>query len=210
MKKGLRIGIFGGTFNPIHNGHLAIAEEVLKTVGLDRVLLIPANQPPHKADREIPSARHRLAMVRLAVEDHPGLDVSDLEISRPGKSYTIDTLNALRRRYPKEAEFYLMLGLDAFLEFSTWRSPQKILQGCHIIVVSRPGSRFSDLGQIVFLKGIPSGILREMDAGRLFRYDYPLTPKTGLILLHRTDYEISATRIRDHLSVGKRLKNLLP
>jgi len=206
----LRVGIFGGTFNPIHRGHLAIAEEVQKALGLDRVLLVPANRPPHKGGLKIPAAKHRLAMVRLAVRGHAGLVVSDLEVRRRGKSYTLDTLKALQEQYPERTEFYLILGLDAFLEFSTWREPEKIVSSCHIAVVSRPGSRFSDLAQQPFLKEIDPAALRGLDAGRRSRYDYPLTRKTGLILLHLTDYEISATRIRDHLSGGKRLKNLLP
>ena len=164
MKKVLRIGIFGGTFNPIHQGHLAIAEEVLKTVGLDWVLLIPAGRPPHKKGRKVLPAKHRMEMTRLAVQGHARMEASDLEITRRGKSYTIETVKALERNYPKGTEFYLVLGLDAFLEFSTWRAPEELTVRCHIVVVSRPGYRFSDLSRLDFLSRTDPEWLNELDA----------------------------------------------
>ncbi|MBI3611176.1 MAG: nicotinate-nucleotide adenylyltransferase [Nitrospirae bacterium] len=206
----MKIGIFGGTFDPIHSGHLAIAEEVLKTIGLDRVLLIPAGRPPHKKGRKVLPAQHRIEMVRLAVEGHPGLEVSDLEITRRGKSYTIETVKALERNYPKETEFYLILGLDAFLEFSSWRASDELMARCHIVVVSRPGYRFSDLSRLDFLGRMDPEWLDELDAGRRFRRDLPLSAGTRLILIRVPAHDVSATQIRDHLSGGKRLKNLLP
>jgi len=206
----LQIGIFGGTFNPVHEGHLAIAEEVRKTLGLDCVLFIPAGRPPHKRGRKILPSRHRLEMVRLAVRDHIGLDVSELEIRRPGKSYTIETVKQLERQYPKGTRFYLILGLDAFLDISTWRSPNDLLSRCNAIVVSRPGYRFSDLSKLDFLGAINRVALNELDKGRRSRYEYRLPSQSRLILLHVTPHNVSATQIRDHLSGGKRLKNLLP
>ena len=210
MKKVLRIGIFGGTFNPIHQGHLAIAEEVLKTVGLDWVLLIPAGRPPHKKGRKVLPAKHRMEMTRLAVQGHARMEASDLEITRRGKSYTIETVKALERNYPKGTEFYLILGLDAFLEFSTWRAPEELTVRCHIVVVSRPGYRFSDLSRLDFLSRTDPEWLNELDAGRRSRLDLPLPAGTRLILIRVTAHDVSATQIRDHLSGGKRLKNLLP
>ncbi|HEY5595511.1 MAG TPA: nicotinate-nucleotide adenylyltransferase [Nitrospiria bacterium] len=206
----MKIGIFGGTFNPIHQGHLAIAEEVLKTVGLDWVLLIPAGRPPHKKGRKVLPAKHRMEMTRLAVQGHARMEASDLEITRRGKSYTIETVKALERNYPKGTEFYLILGLDAFLEFSTWRSPKDVMARCHIVVVSRPGYRFSDLSRLDFLSRTDPEWLNELDAGRRSRLDLPLSAGTRLILIRVTAHDVSATQIRDHLSGGKRLKNLLP
>jgi nicotinate-nucleotide adenylyltransferase len=205
-----RIGIFGGTFNPIHQGHIAIAEEVQKKLGLDRVLLIPSGRPPHKKSRRILPARHRLEMARLAVRGRPRLEVSDLEIARPGKSYTIETVRALERIFPKGTEFYLILGLDAFLEFSTWRSPEDLMARCHIVVVYRPGFRFSDLAGLGFLGRWDPRSLEQLDKGRRPLYERPLSPATRLILMHVRAHDVSATQIRDHLSGGKRLKNLLP
>lgn len=210
MRDVLRIGIFGGTFNPIHQGHLAIAEEVQKTLGLDRTLFIPAGRPPHKKGRRVLPAKHRLEMVRLAIQGRPGLEVSDLEIARPGKSYTIETVKALERKFPKGTAFYLILGLDAFLEFSTWRSPEDLMARCHIVVVSRPGFRFSDLTRLDFLGRLDPRLLVDLDKGRRSLYEGPPSPATRLILIRVTAHDVSATQIRDHLSGGKRFKNLLP
>ena len=148
----MRVGIFGGTFNPIHRGHLAIAEEVRKAIGLDHVLLIPAGRPPHKTGQKIPPAKHRLEMVRLSVRGHPNLEVSDLEVRRRGKSYTIDTVKALERIYPKGTEFYLILGLDAFMEFPSWHHPEALKARCHLVIVSRPGFLFAELIRLEFLR----------------------------------------------------------
>lgn len=206
----MRIGIFGGTFNPVHEGHLAIAGEVRHSLGLDRVLFIPAGRPPHKKGGKILPARHRLEMVRLAVQGHAGLEVSELEIRRPGKSYTIETVKELERQYAKGTRFYLILGLDAFLEISTWRAPEDLLSRCNIVVVSRPGYQFSDLARLDFLGPLDAPSLSALDRGRRSRYEQRLTPDTRLILIRVTAHKVSATQIRDHLSGGKRLKNLLP
>lgn len=206
----MKIGIFGGTFNPIHQGHLAIAEEVSKALELDRVLLIPANHPPHKPGGGIVAAAHRLEMVRLAVEGRPELEACDLEIHRPGHSYTIDTLKSLEQEFPPDTEFFLIMGLDAFLEFPSWREEETIRGRCHIVVVSRPGFRYSDLLRMKFLRGMDRPALEGLDAGRQARYDFPLSPATTLILIRVTAYDVSATQIRAHVLGKKRLKNLLP
>jgi len=210
VSRALRVGIFGGTFNPVHRGHLAIAEEIRKAIGLDRILLIPAGRPPHKSGQKIPPAKHRLEMVRLSVREHPNLEVSDLEVRRRGKSYTIETVKALEREFPKGTEFYLILGLDAFLDFSTWRSPDELKARCHLVVVSRPGFLFADLLRSNILSPPDPKPLRELDQGRRDRYELPLTPATRLILIRVKAHDVSATQIRDHLFGGKRLKNLLP
>jgi len=210
VTRALHVGIFGGTFNPIHRGHLAIAEEVRKAIGLDRVLLIPAGRPPHKTGQKIPPAKHRLEMVRLSVRGHPDLEVSDLEVRRRGKSYTIETVKALQRIYPKGTEFYLILGLDAFMEFPTWHLPDALKARCHLVVVSRPGFLFADLIRLDFLSKTDPKPLRELDRGRRVRHELPLTPYTRLVLIRVKAHDVSATQIRDHLSGGKRLKNLLP
>jgi len=210
MTRPLRVGIFGGTFNPIHRGHLAIAEGVRKAIGLDRVLLIPAGRPPHKTGSKIPPAKHRLDMVRLSVRAHPDLEVSDLEVRRRGKSYTIETVRVLERNYPKGTEFYLILGLDAFMEFHTWRSPDELKARCHLVVVSRPGFLFADLPRLDIPGNADPKPLRELDQGHRRRYELPLTPDTRLILMRVKAHDVSATQIRDHLCGGKRIKNLLP
>jgi nicotinate-nucleotide adenylyltransferase len=132
-----RLGIFGGSFNPIHNGHLQIAKAVLARHRLDRVLLLPARQPPHKT-RDLASAEHRLAMTRLACENEPGLEVCDLELSGEGPNYTADTLEQLARLY-EDAELFFVMGADSLLDFPCWRDPHRILARARVVVVNRPG-----------------------------------------------------------------------
>jgi nicotinate-nucleotide adenylyltransferase len=134
----VRIGILGGTFDPIHLGHLAAARAAIDCAQLDRVLVLPAGKPPHR-QAAVADAEHRLAMGRLAVEDDPRLEVSDVEIRRQGLSYTVDTLRELRLAYPGD-EMFLILGWDAARMFATWHEPQKVQELAAIVVVTRPGS----------------------------------------------------------------------
>jgi nicotinate-nucleotide adenylyltransferase len=134
----LRIGVLGGTFDPIHFGHLAAASAAADCAELDRVLFIPSAQPPHRADAIAP-APHRLEMTRLAVTGHESFAVSDIEMRRDGPSYTSDTLVELQRKHPRD-ELWLILGWDAARLFSTWHEPEKIKQLASFVVVSRPGT----------------------------------------------------------------------
>jgi nicotinate-nucleotide adenylyltransferase len=134
----LRIGVLGGTFDPIHFGHLAAASSALDCAELDRVLFIPSAQPPHRADAVAP-AHHRLEMARLAVEGHESYEASDIEVRRGGPSYTSDTLVELKREHPRD-ELWLILGWDAAKLFSTWHEPEMIKQLASFVVVSRPGT----------------------------------------------------------------------
>ena len=115
-----RVGVFGGSFNPIHHGHLLLADEVRELLGLDRVLFVPAGAPPHKSAAGLAPAADRHAMVRLAVADHPGLAVSDVELRRPGPSYTVDTLEALAT---EGDQLFLLVGSETFLDLLSWREP---------------------------------------------------------------------------------------
>jgi nicotinate-nucleotide adenylyltransferase len=137
MKKE-RIGIFGGTFNPIHNGHVKAALEVQKTFLLDKVLFIPSYIPPHKGAPDIAPPSHRLVMIKLAVSSYPQLIPSPIEIEARGKSYSIRTLEKLKKQFP-DAWMFFILGVDAFLEIETWREYKKVLEQCHFVVISRPG-----------------------------------------------------------------------
>ena len=140
MKETHRIGILGGTFDPIHLGHLAIAEAARDRLDLDRVILIPAGRPWLKSDQMVTSAAHRLAMVRLAIEDRPGLEVSTIEVDRPGPTYTVDTLIELRRESGSGVELYLVLGMDSVRELRRWRYPERLFDLCTVVAVSRPDS----------------------------------------------------------------------
>ena len=162
-----RIGIFGGTFNPIHSGHVRAAEEVRKRFSLDRVLFIPSFVPPHKTTEEIAPARDRMRMVELALSRRRRLVPSPIEIRAGGTSYSILTLKKIKRLHPR-AWIFFVLGVDAFLEIETWREWRKVLEQCLFIVMTRPGHRLGEakgvLGQ-AFRKKIvdvrPSSRIRE-------------------------------------------------
>ncbi|MFQ5713826.1 MAG: nicotinate-nucleotide adenylyltransferase [Candidatus Scalinduaceae bacterium] len=134
-----RIGVFGGTFNPIHKGHLVIAEEVYKYHHLSKVLFIPANIPPHKYAEDLIDAHHRYKMVEEAIRGNDKLEVSDFEIKREGKSYTIDTVQDVLRSYGKNCEIFLIIGADSLNELELWKDIKKLSELCHFVIVNRPG-----------------------------------------------------------------------
>ena len=133
----MRIGVFGGTFDPIHEGHIAAARVAMECAHLDRVLFVPSAQPPHRP-AALASADDRLAMSRLAVDGEPRFEVSDLEVGRGGMSYTADTLAELHRTYPND-ELFLILGWDAARLFSTWHKPEEVARLASVVIVGRPG-----------------------------------------------------------------------
>jgi len=134
-----RVGILGGTFDPIHVGHLIAAEGVRTELRLDRVIFIPAARPPHKGDASISDATHRLEMVRLAVDGNPAFEVSEMELDRGGTSYTIETVRELRAQYGPEVEIFLLMGADSLLELTTWKDYRSLLRECTVVVFRRPG-----------------------------------------------------------------------
>lgn len=134
----MRIGILGGTFNPIHTGHLILAEETREKIGLDRIIFVPAYFPPHKQNSDIAEAKHRLAMVKLATSDNSNFSVSDLEIKRDGRSYTIDTIKELKVAYPKD-DLYFIIGSDLLEYLDEWKDLDEIIKLVKFIVATRPG-----------------------------------------------------------------------
>jgi len=138
-----RTAVFGGSFNPIHYGHLLLADEVLETLKLDRILFVPAAVPPHKSPAHLAPAGDRHEMVRLATAGHPKFEVSDAELRRAGPSYTVDTLEALRT--PRE-DLFLIVGSETFLDLLTWREPRRIAELARLVVVPRVGSAFDPDG----------------------------------------------------------------
>lgn len=181
------VGILGGTFDPIHHGHLAIAEEVRESLGLERILVVPVAEPAHKPGAAVGPAGDRLAMVRLAVAGNPALEASDLEVARGGRSYTVDTLEALRAT--GVARPWLVLSTEALAGFPAWRSPERILELARLAVVPRAGAPALDeawlrarlpaaLGRCVFVPGphlaiSGSVIRRRVAVGRSIRYLVP-------------------------------------
>ena len=142
----LRLGVLGGTFDPPHYGHLALAEAARVQLRLDRVLFVPAGQPPHKPDRPITPAHHRVAMVEAAIADNPAFALSRVDLDRPGPHYTVEMLALLRREYP-DAELFFLMGGDSLAEFPTWRDPAGIVRQARLAVMRRPG-REPDLAML--------------------------------------------------------------
>ena len=170
----MRIGIFGGSFDPIHHGHLILARAALEELGLDRILFIPASMSPHKTDNKPASAEDRLAMIQLALAGENGFEVSDLELHRPPPSYTVDTLRELQASHPND-EFVLLIGADNVSRFETWCQPDEIRRRAQIVVLDRADHTIpGDWVVVRRLIGISSTDLRaRVSAGRSIRY---LTP----------------------------------
>ncbi|GAB6138363.1 nicotinate-nucleotide adenylyltransferase [Halanaerobaculum tunisiense] len=145
----LAIGIMGGTFDPIHNGHLVTAECAAYQYNLDEVIFVPSANPPHKTEQQITKAEDRFRMVTLATMSNSKFKVSRIEIEREGLSYTIDTVWEFKRRYP-QAEIYFITGADAILEIFTWKNPEELLEEAQFIAASRPGYSLSQLGQEIY------------------------------------------------------------
>jgi nicotinate-nucleotide adenylyltransferase len=169
------VGILGGTFDPIHHGHLAIAEEAREALGLERVWFMPAASPPHKPGQPVTSPEHRLAMVRLAVAGNPAFEASDAEIVRGGTSYTVDTLDALRAGGLIEP--WLILSSEALALLPTWREPRRILELARLAVVPRGG--FDPLGPAFVEAAFPGA------ADRVTFLPGPLLPISGSVVRRR-------------------------
>lgn len=186
-----RLGIFGGTFDPIHTGHLIIAEDVWERFSLQKLIFVPARTPPHKDDPTIASPHHRCSMISLAIKGNTHFEVSDVEIRRPGRSYTVDTLEAFRNIYPEPTELLFIMGLDQALEVQTWKDPERLFSLAEILVVPRPGYSATGLkeeirGEVKLLEGrsidiSSTEIRRRVGAGQSIRY---LAPKEVEAYIH--------------------------
>lgn len=199
------IGVIGGTFDPIHYGHLRLAEELGETLKLGEVRLVPSGTPPHRNAPQV-TAAHRLAMVRLATAGNPRFTVDEREVRRAGPGYTFDTLTELRAEEGASRPLVLLLGADAFLEFATWHRWHEIFKLAHVAVAHRPGfplERWSER--------MPQPLAREYSA-RLIRQPLAthLQPAGGIVVVPLTALDISATVIRDMLQAGASPRYLLP
>lgn len=203
----MRIGIFGGTFNPIHYGHLRAAEEAREMLALDKVLFIPSGNPPLKV-RELADARHRYKMTRLAVIRNRLFDVLDIECIKKGKSYTVDTLETLLKLY-SDSELYFILGIDAFLEMPNWWKPEKLISLVNFMVLSRPGSRFIDLLSSPYLN-IKKEIMVKLDNSEIKSFTTGLQTRKEAVLLGVTPIGISSTDLRNRIKEGLSIKYMLP
>ncbi len=196
-----RLGILGGSFNPIHYGHLLMADEVLEQLALDRVLFVPAAQPPHKPASALAPAADRYAMVSLATAGHPRFEVSDLELSRPGPSYTVDTLQALASRGDT---LFLILGSETYLDLLSWRSPRRVAELARLVVVPRAGSAFDPESAAA------QKVLREIGAERIVTVEGPTVPDRAVLLVHATSLPLSSSELRRRAREGRSLAFRLP
>lgn len=204
----MKIGIYGGTFNPVHYGHLRTAEEVAEVLHLDRVIFIPAGQTPFsKPDLE--KSTHRYEMVKAAIEGNPRFKISNIEIKTEGKSYTVDTIGKMRDKYQK-SELFFILGIDAFLDLQHWKHPDRLVNLTNIAVISRPGYAFTDLADSPYMKDVPKKILRELDGGIRSVVDFDLSLTLRGSLINVTALNISASRIRGLITAGRNVSYLLP
>jgi len=199
----MKTGILGGTFNPIHLAHLRIAEEVRLACGLDRVLFMPAATPPHKPLADDISFAHRYAMVAAAVADNPSFSACDLEAQRPGKSYSVATLEILHRQFPAD-EFYFIIGMDSYRAIDTWKDYSRLFELTNLVVAARPGHAGGDPLALlpVVIRGQfcydgPSNILRHCSGNRV-------------VLLKETFLDISSTRIRRQVAEQGSIRYLVP
>jgi nicotinate-nucleotide adenylyltransferase len=185
----VKIGVLGGTFDPVHLGHIGMADEARKALDLAEVVFVPAGQPVGKSARRVTPAGQRIEMLRLAVIGRPYLKISSLEIERPGPSYTVDTLDAIGKRYGGKAAIYFILGWDSLAQLPAWHEPGRIVAMCSLVVVPRPGHSRPDLKALG--QKLP-GISKKV------------------ILLDKPQLDVSSTEIREKTARRETIDGLVP
>ena len=203
-----RIGIYGGAFNPIHYGHLRTAEEVLEIFSLDSMIFMPSGITPFDKP-DLLKAEHRYKMVKFAIDDNPRFRISKIEVNRRTRSYTVDTFRKLREKYRK-SELFFVLGIDAFLDLPCWKQPDMLADLTNLVVISRPGYRFSELSSSPYLKGVSAKVLKELDKGSRGMIDFDISDMMKGYLCNVTGLNISASGVRRLVSSGKNINYLLP
>ena len=198
------IGILGGTFDPIHYGHLRLAEEMLELANLGQIRFIPAGTPPHRDAPQV-SAQHRSAMVRLAIADQPAFVLDDREVERTGKCYTVDTLRELRAELGSAQPLCLLMGGDAFLQLHTWHEWEQLFELAHIVVGSRPGYTLGDR-----MHTATSALRRHYQQRLCAAEVLSQSPAGGIAELAIPELEISATLIRSRVAENRSIRYLLP
>jgi nicotinate-nucleotide adenylyltransferase len=200
----MKWGLFGGTFDPIHFGHLRAAEEMLQIFDLNRVIFVPSSRPPHKLEAAITSFYHREQMIRLAIDGNVSFSFSDVENLRAGKSYSVETVEYILNKYMEDLELYFIVGQDAFHAVTTWKSWEKLLLLCNFAVMTRPGYENKGLDKIL-----------PKDFAARFTYDKESDSykgPSGHIIYFRsvTFLDISSSRIREKVKAGQSVRYLMP
>lgn len=190
------VAIFGGTFNPIHYGHLAVAEEVRTKFNLDKIIFVPTFLPPHKDPTDLADAKHRAIMAQLATVSNPCFEVSNFEIDRGGKSYTIDTLKHFRNLLGEKVQLHFIVGADMLAEISTWKNIGELLKICRFVAVPRPGYDIQKIFNQYFLASDNYTIASEL--------------LENLLIENIAMLDISATNIRGRVKEWKSIKYLVP
>lgn len=184
-----KIGILGGTFNPIHLGHLMIAEVARETFGLEHVIFVPAKEPPHKDQKLVISAAHRYAMAAIAVASNPYFSISDVEMKREGKSYSVDTVRHFRKLYGPDVTFYFIAGTDTIQALPTWHYVCELLEECYFIGAIRPNAT-AEVDHVIASFG-------QLGRDKIKLMDVP-------------EMKLSATYLRERLKAGKTVRYMLP
>ena len=185
----MKIGVLGGTFDPVHIGHFVVAEEARDSLHLSEIILVPAGQPLLKPAHPITPAEHRLKMLRLAIADRPHFKVSAMEMERPGPSYAVDTIAELQGQYGSKDEIFFILGWDSLAQLPEWREPSRLIKLCYLVAVPRPGCQRPDLDALE--ASIP-GISQRV------------------VFLEKPQIGISASAIRELAAQGSSLRHLVP
>jgi nicotinate-nucleotide adenylyltransferase len=207
----MRIGLFGGTFNPVHIGHLRAALEVKEAFNLHELIMIPAAMPPHKISADVADAADRLQMLHLALEDISGLKHSDVELKRSGPSYTIDTIEHFKHTLPDRCRIYLIMGMDAFLEIDTWKFYDELLLQIPFIVINRPNSGGASNG--FDWKLIENYLTSKISPDYSFAESqscFRARNKQPVYFFEVTSLDISSTRIRSLINEGRSIGFLVP
>jgi len=201
----MNIGLFGGTFNPFHNGHIGIIQHVQKLYNLKKLFLIPSATPPHKPDINLAPAKDRFLMVKESLKEYTGFQVSDKELIRKGLSYTIDTITEFKKEYDSETRFYLLMGSDAFLDIDTWKHKDQIFKEVRIIIMLR--GHWKDYSPIV------SFIDEHISKGYIFNEQNNAFCKKNrqkITLCKVPKIDISSTMIRDRVRCNQSIKGFVP
>jgi nicotinate-nucleotide adenylyltransferase len=210
----MRLGIMGGTFDPIHLGHLRAAEEIHRAFGLDRIIFVPAARPPHKDEAVVASALHRYEMVSLATGPTPYFTVSPVELQRAGKSYSIETVREFQRLAGSETHLYFIVGVDAFLEMSEWREARELLTQTRVIVAARPGWRLDEVERLLTpeqcrLLGQPTFKAYKIGEVDPEQVEKEYTPRQ-VLLVEVVSLDIASREIRRLVEEGRSIRHLVP